>query len=142
MELNAKVADALRTMPYHKDTALTTIPGEAIHLPLFLARHGEFPDKGAQVYSFNAASLKSLCLRMPAEEKNVVARFEYTLCVSPMSPRRIHALAITSSSRTGMDPLTLMHAPEHAPNTDGSLVLHFTDQPSMHWFASEMGNHA
>jgi hypothetical protein len=138
MDLNAKIADTLRTMPEHKEMAFATVHSEQIHLPLFVMRHGVVPDNSYQVYSFNKGSLDQLASRLLPEEKAVLGAFDYTLCVSPMSPRRLFALLLSCTTPRGVDPIVLLHAPEFAKHTDGTMVLHFVDEPSMRAFASAL----
>ena len=140
--LNMKVADTLRTMPDHKETAFATVSMHHIDLPLFVMRHGTVPDGEEQIYSFDRPALKQIAQRLMPEEKTVISSFEYTLNVSPMSPRRIFALMLASRNRKGTDPLIGLHAPEFARDTENNFVLHFTDEASMHSFVCSLEQRA
>ena len=124
-ELNFRVADALVSMPKHKESAFSVVAGEVIDPVIFVRRFQTLPDSGPQVYAINPETLGKF------KAYDVKATFTYTLCVSPMAPRSIEAVVLNTA---GADPLVEAHAPEFADLARGCTVLHFTDADAMRGF--------
>ena len=135
MFINAKLADTLRTMPAYKESAFAIVAPEHVDLGIFVRRYGNLPDGDMQIYSLNDYALE----RLAAVNHKLVATFEYTLCVSPMAATKIFAVVLSSSTPTGPEAVTALHAPEYVHLTPGNQVYHFVDQQAMRRFVVRIG---
>jgi len=133
--LNSKIAETLRTMPDKHEFVFSVARSSSVDFTLFVRRFGTLPDGGHQVYSFDAATLETF-LQKSRRGVCVASVFNYELCVPPMSPRRIWAVALLEEPLDGPDPLIALHAPWAA--TDGMLVMQFTDEERMREFVARV----
>ena len=136
--LNFKTANALLTMPERKEYAFSSVHYNNLNLETYARRMGEMPDGSHQVYALDSDKL-DVIIQHPDGPVKVVNVFTYTLCISPMSPRKIWAVVTDIGTTVPVfDPLIALHAEDRAHETMGRTVFHFVDEKAMKEFVRSL----